>query len=455
VDLRAVLLRRTRPRPFVVAGVGGRDARLAVERLVGRRGWRPALSPAEANMLVVCGPESNGLADVLDRLWEQVASPRVRTRVVTAQAAEAMLREAEATLVDWTHQRHDASSRPTEPPGTHRTHGDAEHHPIDHSGHGHDHGKRSGNHNVHPMADPGVHGVEPAGHGMAHAGDETEHGGEHGGHGPGTPGEHDRDGHSGHAMGGHGGHAGHDMGGMQMPGGLAMAERGADRDGLTLDRLQVPLGPALSQWPAGLGLGLTVQGDVVQNARVRIFTNAGEVVPWWTASLSADGLEHASVSRSPFDGLDSLQRLLCVAGWPVAALAVRRLRDDLAEGADTPAVHRAYRSWSRRVRRSRLLRWSTNGLGVLGQEVPAPLRGDATARWLRWLDVVDAALAGPGGPPVPQPGVGAAAVARAAVDVLPSLVVGQELAAVRLIVASLDPDLDALVAAEKPEPAHG
>jgi hypothetical protein len=52
----------------------------------------------------------------------------------------------------------------------------------------------------------------------------------------------------------------HDMGevDMGMPGGLPMAERGEDRDRLKLDRLHVPLGPVLPDWPAGLLVRLVV-----------------------------------------------------------------------------------------------------------------------------------------------------------------------------------------------------
>lgn len=48
-----------------------------------------------------------------------------------------------------------------------------------------------------------------------------------------------------------------------------MAGRGPDRDGLALDQLRVALGPVLPDWPAGLTLLLTLQGDVVQEAEAR------------------------------------------------------------------------------------------------------------------------------------------------------------------------------------------
>lgn len=352
MGLRSALLRYTVPRVFVVTGIGGRPARLATERVVRLRGWRTALSPAEANMLVLCAPQHHGLDDVIGRLWGQLPCPRSRTHVSRPDEAEAQLDAAAAALTDLPHQLEQAATRP-----------------------------------VVPAAEPDNH----------------------------------RSGHESHS-----GHAGHDMGGMDMPGGLAMADRGEDRDGLKLDQLHVSLGPALPDWPAGLVVRLTLQGDVVQQAHVAAPTYHAPAPP-----LAQYG---------PVERLDSMQRLLAVAGWPAAAMTARRLRDDLAAGASASDLRREYGRWSRRVRRSRLLHWATDGVGVLGAEVPEQLRGDATARWMRWLDDVE---------------VAPASLARTAVDVLPRLLVGQEVAAARLIVASLDPDIDALAASREPEPAHG
>jgi hypothetical protein len=67
---------------------------------------------------------------------------------------------------------------------------------------------------------------------------------------------------------GHGDHG--DMADMHMAGmrmgtgpvrGLPMAREGDDRVGLRLGRLHVPLGPVLPDWPAGLVMRLTLQGD--------------------------------------------------------------------------------------------------------------------------------------------------------------------------------------------------
>ncbi|MGW5028473.1 hypothetical protein ACWEO9_26980, partial [Streptomyces albidoflavus] len=42
--------------------------------------------------------------------------------------------------------------------------------------------------------------------------------------------------------------------------GLPLADRADDRDGLRLDRLHVPFGPVLPDWPAGLVVRLALQG---------------------------------------------------------------------------------------------------------------------------------------------------------------------------------------------------
>lgn len=122
--------------------------------------------------------------------------------------------------------------------------------------------------------------------------------------------------------------------------------------------------------------------------------------------------------------------------------------------------------FSRRVGRSRLLTWLTWGLGVLGPDAAAvggvsgtALRagGDVAARWRAWLEESAAALAevdasDPLGADDAREGPrgrleGGSAPSRALLEVLPELVVGAELAAARLVVASLDPDTDELALA--------
>lgn len=219
----------------------------------------------------------------------------------------------------------------------------------------------------------------------------------------------------------HGGHDmreqhGHDMGGMAMPGGVPMAGRAEDRDGLMLDRLHLPLGPVLPDWPAGLIVRTSLQGDVVQHATVETL-DPGPAAFWPGRTGNA--------ARA----LDSCARLLSVAGWVDAASVARRLRDAALHDAMPTGL---MATWARRVRRSRTLRWLLAGVGVTPDDAstPSELRGDALARLHRWLD------------PAPEPAT--AASTQWTLDHLPDLLAGSELAGARLIVASLDPDLEVL-----------
>lgn len=199
----------------------------------------------------------------------------------------------------------------------------------------------------------------------------------------------------------HGGHD-HHMSGMEVPGGLPMADRAADRDELTLDQLHVPLGPALPLWPTGLIVHTRLQGDVIQQASVDVLTGGNG--SFWS---------HHPVARN----LDSCHRLLAVAGWQDAAVTAQRLRDDALAGT-TPDVRR----WAARVRRSRTLRWLLSGVGATTDH------GDALDRLYRWLD--------PATEPAGRPDT------QWTVNALPTLLAGTELATARLVVASLDPDLE-------------
>ncbi|WP_150244301.1 hypothetical protein [Nocardiopsis quinghaiensis] len=364
MDVTGWLLRRAAPCAFVVTAIGGTGARLAVERAVRERGWRQALAPAEADLLVVCGPADPELDEMLDRVWGQMPGPRARARVPSPERAVAALERARADLLDVAAQRRDADER------------------------------------------------DRAARERAEAAGE-EH----------------------------------------MPGGLPMADRGEDRDGLALDQLHLALGPALADWPAGLSLRVVLQGDVVQEARVHL-VGARKGPSFWDAPRDVPRDGPRAAERSPgrpwttaASALDAAQRLLSVAGWPAAALTGRRLRDALLESDTGPGTGAELRRWLRGVRRSRLLRWATDGLGAVGDHAPEELRGDVTDRWSRWLERIETAVE-PGrsaSAPVPAPGT-----ARAALDLVPELVVGRELAAARLIVASLDPDTEA-VGARVPE----
>ncbi|MQY07897.1 hypothetical protein [Actinomadura macrotermitis] len=239
---------------------------------------------------------------------------------------------------------------------------------------------------------------------------------------------------------------------------VPMADRAADRDGLKLDVLHVPLGPVLADWPAGLALRLTLQGDIVQAAET-VVVDAPEGPsfwdgPWLRAAAGQPVTVGEAERRRAASHLDGIGRLLAVAGWQHAADQARALRDEVL--ADTPAeaLTARYAGFARRVRRSRTLRWMLTDVGVLSSETAgryglAGYLGDAHDRLTGRLDEIGQALAqvdaqalltGDGGPrgPIGQRPSGAL------LAVLPRLMEGAELAAARLTVASLDPDIDQL-----------
>ncbi|MEU4244710.1 hypothetical protein [Actinoplanes sp. NPDC026619] len=250
---------------------------------------------------------------------------------------------------------------------------------------------------------------------------------------------------------------GHGDGGMQMPAGLMMADRGPDRDGLKLDVLQVPWGPVLADWPAGLVVDLTLQGDLVQRAEARVMPPAGSSsVPFWDADAGAQRRHRHAAAH-----LDSLGRLLAVAGWPGMAERVRRLRDGVLADGSTRELREELSRTGRRVRRARTLRWATDGLGVLTDDLvrqagvsgPAARSvangGDVTARWQCWLAEAERLLQpdaavdeeGPRGRRA-----GDRPASAALLEAAQHLMAGVDVAAARLVLASFDPDPDELLA---------
>ena len=181
---------------------------------------------------------------------------------------------------------------------------------------------------------------------------------------------------------------GMDMG-MDLPGGLVMADRMEDRDGLRLEGLHLSLGPLLPHWPAGLVLDVGLSGDVVTAADVRRLDPHDE--PAAPAAVLA---------------LDALAALLGTAGWDDGAMRARRAR---AEGGEGPVTE----DLLRRLRRARLLRWSLRG-------IPAPGGGDLVAHLDRLVVAVRDGSALP----------------TADDDQLARDVVGQELGVVALMAAA-------------------
>jgi hypothetical protein len=254
---------------LVAAMPGGAAVRLATEEQLRHRGWPAALSPTDADVLLVAGVPAADIAAAVETTWAAVPAPRVRAIVTSPGEVAAALDAAQAEL---------ATGAPRWLPA-------------------------------------GDGAVLPGGDGGAASGP----GGSHGAHG----------------MAGH-----HDMGDMDtgMPGGLPMAERGEDRDGLKLDRLHVPLGPVLPDWPAGLVVRLVLQGDVVQYAEagaVGLAVGAASfwTEPWQRAAAGEPVTVDVAARRRAAAHLDSLGRFLAIAGWDDAATTACALRDDAGRQA--------------------------------------------------------------------------------------------------------------------------
>ncbi|MFE0877953.1 hypothetical protein ACFW4X_24370 [Streptomyces smyrnaeus] len=405
MDLTAGALRAVAARPHVllVATPGGTAARLAAERRLRLDDLPLARTPAEADILLVVGPDRPGLRPAVDRLWQHLPAPRARAHAATPDAIGPALERCRTEL-----------TRPSRVDAGHSSDGDGN-------------GNGNGNHEGHK---------------------------------------------------GHGDH--HDHGGMEMPAGLPMAGTGPDRDGLELDQLHIALGPFLIDWPTGPTVRLTLQGDVIQRAELEEpgeqLGDGGHMPFWaepWARAAEGEriGIGQAARRRAAAQ-LDSLGRLLAVAGWAGEATTARRLRDDLLDGAPGAALRPGVRRFARRVGRSRTLYWLTRGLGPLagsraraaGVGGPAARAdGDVPARYRTWLaDVVrdvdrlaetaplPADEEGPRGRPT-----GGEWPSAALARLLPDLLEGAELAAARLIVASLDPDPDELAAAARGVTARG
>lgn len=245
------------------------------------------------------------------------------------------------------------------------------------------------------------------------------------------------------------------------PGDLPMADRAEDRDGLKLDQLHIQLGPVLPDWPAGLVMRVALQGDVIQHSAAEVWGGHSVHDPFWDAGhlqqLRGEPVTPAELRRRLAAAhLDSAARMLALAGWDDAATAANRVRDlVLGSGTTAEATDRLTRL-HRRVRRSRLLRWSTSGLGVLDRKAalargitgPA-LRagGDGYARLCQWLTEAQLALReSPVGTDGPRGRLdGTTPPSQPLLDVLPGLTTGLDLATARLVIASLDPDPDELL----------
>lgn len=397
MDLRSRLYHAVfnRPHVFILAWPGAEDVRREAERLLRVRGWPLSLSPADTDVLLVLTPDgtlTGEAASITWRFFSQMPQPAVRAAASTVGDLSAVLDQVQRQITTGTAAPGASTVDTTD---THRAMSA-------------EHGARKS-----PASAVSATGNEQAPQHQHH--DSMKAGSGHGG----TAADADPVGSTemagdtmsmdmtGHTMS-------TDMtGDMTMdPGGVPLAGEAKDRDGLSLDVLHLDLGPALPWWPAGLQVRVTIQGDVITAAQVRIITadtSTGQPLPALVPTTVAV--------------LQALSRLLFLAGDDRHGWGALRLLNDLSAG---PVSEAALTRWSARVGRAVLLR-------SMLQRIPLPVDdGDAAGPipdvWscvqvlLRMLGSADQQFGGG---------------ELVGVDLLPAALVGRELAEARLVIAAL------------------
>ncbi len=361
--------------------------RAAAEPRLRARGWCAALSPADADVLAVCGAPGPELSEAIGRVWDQLPGPRVRIDLPDSDMVDSALNRAATQLLDIDMHRNDARERARSPQvsADRDSTDDSGHHQMDHDGRDHDE--------------------------RGHIDDDGTNHGEHG-----------HMDHSGHQ---HMNHGDMDM----APAGIALAEGGDDRDGLEMDVLHVRLGPVLCYWPAGLVVRCSMQGDVLTQAEARVVdSHPGNSDP------HPEGPDDLAARQC-----DHLVDLLALAGWPRAAAIARTARDALLAEPNVAGA-RLLDSLHDRLRRSRVLRWSLRDIASLTVEdcdrleLPSALAGDCYDRLLTRVELARQAMSNP--VQLKEFHVASTRV----VDALPHLVDGLDLATARLVIASLGID---------------
>lgn len=397
--------------------------RAAAERRFRARGWSAATSPADADVLAVCGMPGPELDQAIDRVWDQLPGPRVRIDLPDPEAVESALDRAAMQLVDTDMHRTDARERGQSPGlSGHQHHTDHYSHRQMNPG-----GTQPGEH-PHPDPHPHPHPHQGAmnHHGMNHP-DGTDHG------------EHDQHEHLDHDAMNHGQHERMDTsahrhmhhGAMDMaPAGIALAEGGDDRDGLEMDVLHLRLGPVLCYWPAGLVVRCSLQGDVLARAEAWVVdSNSGN------GNSTPERQDHVAARHC-----DHVVDLLALAGWPRAAAIARTARDALLSEPNAGHGPSLLDTLHGKLRRSRVLRWSLRDITSLTVEdcdrlgLPSAFAGDCYDRLLARIDMAQRALSNSLEPSEFHVNF------TTVVTALPELVGGLDLATTRLAIASLGID---------------
>jgi Ni,Fe-hydrogenase III small subunit len=371
-----------RPRVFLLTWPGGRGTRLVVEHQCRRTGWPLVDTPADADLLIIAAArgEDRGSARraVEERIWRAIPEPRQCVLLTRGDDIAAALAAAHQQLLHPTAALNRSPGCPGQP-------GAVEH--ASASGHAPPEQQPHGTHSD--------HGANAAAHSMAMTG-------------PTGTGGHHMDTHAAD-------HAG--MQDMPMPAGLPLASDEDDRDGLRLDVVHVSLGPALTLWPEGLQVELTLQGDVAAAVSVQV----------WPGEPDAEPVSPTVAA------LDAVARLLLLAGADRAAELAAQYRDQIFTGQPHIAEDElaALRD---SVARARLLRSMLRRVPVLD-----PSTGRSHHVWTALRCWLDTAAAGAAAPELPG-------WMRPPVNALAAILQGRELAEVRLIVAALDLRPDPAVA---------
>ncbi len=114
---------------------GNFELRVAAEQAVHNRGWVLALSPADADALLVVGEPDADLQTAIDAVYDQMPGPRASARVHRSHQIGDQLDRLRNLLSDDQGQRNDAHSRmpPDQgPPAEPMDHGDMDHGEMDH-----------------------------------------------------------------------------------------------------------------------------------------------------------------------------------------------------------------------------------------------------------------------------------------------------------------------------------
>jgi len=121
VDVTGLLLRAgaTRPHVMIAAMPGATDVRLTAEEQLRRRRWPDALTPADADVLLVAGTAAPDIAEAVEAAWAAVPAPRVRVHATRPDDIAPALDIARAELASAADQRRSAATRH---PGSHGGH---------------------------------------------------------------------------------------------------------------------------------------------------------------------------------------------------------------------------------------------------------------------------------------------------------------------------------------------